>query len=224
MSHQPSLASRHRHLAVLIAVIGAFSVSSPLRVSAQVTWTVTVAFTTNVTTGEDHQTYSVSKGTTGVCNYGVPNDGGYHLRVCKGDKILWVVTTPSGQNWVRIFHQHAILDDTSGNKTHLFQAQNAAATGGKIDSSVKEDDFEEYEYCVAAYDITSQHLYLHDPRIIVGTGGRELPQELWKVLAGDADRLKQSLQNDPLDTAAVAEDLKKLDGVIRDLKDKLKVP
>lgn len=228
MSHQLWLACRHKHLAFLIAAMGALGLLCPFHLSAQVVWTVTIAFTTTTSsTGApvDHETYTVARNpaTGGTCNYSVPDDGGYHLRVCSGDKIYWVVTTPGSQNAVRIFLIHAVLDDANSMPTHLFQAQNAALTGGPVDSNVKPSDFEEYEYSVAAYDINNQHLYLHEPRIIIGTGGKGSSQEILKVLEGIADRLKRSLEGSSLDTEAVKDDLKKLDAVIADLKKQLNV-
>jgi hypothetical protein len=223
MSDQLSFWNRYQRFATFFIALGVLGLLSPFSATAQVNWLVTVTFTTNATTG-DHQTYSVTRtpATGGNCPYGVPDDGGYHLRICQRDTLSWSVVTPSNQNEVRIFHQHAVLDDSSGQKTHLFQAKNSAATsGGQVDGSVTPNDYEEYEYCIAVYDITNQHLYLHDPKIIIGTGGKLAPSDLVKILERDAEQLNESLRNDS--NADVKEDLEKLRKIIHNLKERLHV-
>jgi hypothetical protein len=222
MSEESRLFNQYQRPAIFSVALALLGLFSPFGVKAQVSWLVTITFTT---ANKDLPTYSVSRTppTGGTCPYGVPDDGGYHLRICKNDTVTWTAATPSNQNSVRIFFEHAVLDANTGAKTHYFQTQNTAATtGGTVDTSVTPDDFEEYPYSIAVYDIQNTHLYLHEPKIIIGKGSSVSANEAVTFLERDLALLDKSIQGKP-DAEVVQDDLKKMRGIVHNLKEHLHI-
>jgi hypothetical protein len=175
MSPKSNFRKQYERAIGLISIIVAFGLSVPSR-SVATTWTVTI----DLHTENDKPHYDVAK-SDNVCTYPIPSDG-YILYICRGDTVVWNVKTKTdGDYKLRIFFQHPVLDDDNSVKPALTKwfdgAKGHLTKGGKVDSSVQSDETEEYAYAVSVYDADKPNrvLYLHDPKIIVGTGRTPSP-------------------------------------------------
>jgi hypothetical protein len=109
-----------------------------------------------------------------------PSQGPKTLRVCPGDTVQWVAKTPGMQSELYIYHDDAIFD-YNGGSPQGFDASNGAKSdlvSIKLDSSLQGS----HEYHVALFDKSTNHLYLEDPKIIIGGGGSPT-QDCEKYLA-----------------------------------------
>jgi hypothetical protein len=209
--HKSSLLKKYQWLVLFVAAF-VFGLLSPSRAAAQTIWTLTIDFSK----GDDAPSYDVTTSGTSIggCSYPVPSDG-YSITICPGDYVVWKAKTPGKKYSLRVYFPLAALNDSSSKLAHWFEGDDAnVTTGGQ--TGVSPDDHVQYQYAVSVYDKGTGHnkLYLHDPRIIIGTGGKSASNILHD-LNSDAKQLDRSLQ-DNLDEE-VRKDLKKLQEIIDEL-------
>jgi hypothetical protein len=151
------------------------------------TWTVLIDVTDKVSgTVKETPGYTYTR-TPGSCADSPAN--AFTLYICDGDTVQWKTKTNNNNpSYLRIFLvQSNVLDDVYGNATQRFDVTNGLpTTGGQTDPTVNSSGTP-YEYCVAVFDKTSNHLYIHDPKIIIGTGGLE--PMFRKDISEDVERL-----------------------------------
>ncbi len=130
------------------------------------TWTVLIDFSQ----GTDTPVYSVSRTpANGSCPAWTDPTS---LHICAGDTLLWMSKTPPGRkNQLRIYLHHPFLDDSSGNPVRRLESNSGVAVGGVTSQKIHEDPFEDYSYSIAVHDGTK--LYIHEPKIIIGTGANQ---------------------------------------------------
>lgn len=182
-----------------------------------VTWTVTVNF--NVT-DTDHPKYTVTKTmpSGSSCSYSAPSHA-YILHICTGDTVVWQTVTPSqGAYTLRLFFPVAIFNGPGGGLAKSFDGSNTTLATGTVANSITASDDDEYSYSIGVLDNVTGKLYVHDPKVIIGTGTRLTGAELVNDLQDNSKSLKDLNVSDK-----VNEDLKKLDDVIKKLRDDLHV-
>jgi hypothetical protein len=97
------------------------------------------------------------------------------------------------RNQMIVFFEDDILDK-GGSPTHTFHAQDGMADGGTIDSNNTSADVP-YEYVVLVSDNLTKQVFIHDPKIIIGTG------TVYDVLNNaetDCNKLQHRLSSDPV--------------------------
>jgi hypothetical protein len=204
--------SHSNHLSIFAIAVLALVLFAPSSSKAQVTWIVTVDFSSE----QDIPVYTVSQSGSSACNYPTPADA-YLLRICSGDIVVWKAATKSKKYSLKVLFRRAVLDDKNSNPALLFSGNDANPTqGGKTDSKITADDHEEYEYIVSVYDTMHSKHYLHDPKIIIGTGKNTSIKELVQILESNLEQLRNSLRNNT--EADVQGDLEKLNKTVRDLR------
>jgi len=190
MFSQANLWARYQQVVMYIAGLCVLGSLFPISTGAQVTWTLTIDFSSE----QDKPVYSVSQSGTSACNYPTPKDA-YFLNICAGDSVVWNAKTKSGNYKLKIFFHRPCLDDSSGTLAQWFSGDNAPTTGGKTDGTINFDPHEEYRYDVAVYDTSRNKVFVHDPKIIVGTGGKTAG-ELLQSLEANSEALSNLLKTD----------------------------
>ena len=102
-----------------------------------------------------------------------PGQGPKTVRVCQGDTVQWSANTPGMQSELYIYHDDPIFD-YKGGSPQGFHASNGDMTDP---ASIKLGDNlrGSHEYHLALFDKSTNHLYLEDPKIIIG-GGSKAPR------------------------------------------------
>jgi hypothetical protein len=172
MRHHLELRTSFKHfvtLAIGFAVFGGLFVTNA---KAQgTTWTVTI----DVNGKKDRPGYSFKSAPLNAPNcVGVnpkPAPDAEHLYVCLGDTINWIATASSAKYTITVFTEEAILDGPDTVATQWFHGSSDGTTtlpaGGPIDEHAA---LTRHQYSVGVFDIAANHLYVHDPKIIIGTG------------------------------------------------------
>jgi hypothetical protein len=203
----------HSYKHTILFLVAVWAIMAPINVCAQAarpwvatTWTVTIDVTDSGGHVKEDPDYTYTR-TNGSCP-GPSTGPADPLNICAGDTVQWKVVTNSKSDHLRIFQPDAVLLDSGKNRTKRFYAKDGGTTtGGTTMGGVVPNT---YEYCVAAYDKGNPYLYIHDPKIIIGTGSDEA---LVKNLAETAQAL---LERHPENRA-----IKKIVKDIGDLKNDL---
>jgi hypothetical protein len=173
MRHYLDIGASFKHFATLavgFAVFGGLFVSNA---KAQTIWTVTI----DVNGKKDRPDYSFKSVPDKAPNCAPanpkPSVDAEHLYVCKGDSINWIATASSANYAVTVFTEEAILDGPDKVATQWFHGSSDGTTtlpaGGPIDEHAS---LTTHQYSVAVFDIAAKHLYVHDPKIMIGTGSK----------------------------------------------------
>lgn len=189
-------------LLCLIAVI--WVLTTPL---AQATkWTIHVTIT-----GPEQLSYTVDPPNALDCDGSKPVAN--QLCIKAGDEVNWDVHTSGGKGWLTVYHKDAFLFK-SGVSARYFHAQESQSDGGASDP--KPPFFRKsHEYVVAVFDDegSNSHLYIDDPKIIVG--GSVMAASCQDLVANYVNDDKTEAQKNLIDKAIAAcstlrEDLQKL--------------
>lgn len=112
--------------------------------------------------------FSIVAPASGGCPYPLPTGSSTTLNICQGDIVQFAVHTNQKKAHLRIFQKDKIFLDANGNKTERLDGDEVNNANGPTDPGIITGT---YEYCVAAVDPQeNNHLYIHDPQIIIGTG------------------------------------------------------
>jgi hypothetical protein len=118
-----------------------------------------------------------------------------NLQVCPDDTINWVAKSNGAHIEVFLYHKDAVLFDDEGDPAHGFHATNKDTAGGIVSGDVTSDVY--YKYYVVVFDKDRSGTYYDDPKIMIGTGNRQMA--LAKAIEKKAKQLE-----------AKAEELRKL--------------
>lgn len=195
-----------KRFAVLAIAAAAFSVLFISAAEAQAapppppppptTWTITV----DVSSGNEKPSYTVSPPANGHNCAGTnphPVPSAEYLYICPGDTVQWEVKTKGGNGKLSVYQKDKFLykGATSTQWFHTKEGQppDSGTTQGNAAKGT------EHEYCIAAFDDDSAnpHLFVHDPKIVIGTGNRE--EALINSIIDEAQQL-QGLLHDASDT------------------------
>ena len=100
------------------------------------------------------------------------------VRVCPGDKVQWKAETTTAsdsgkmRNVMVIFHEHSVLARSGGaSRDKIFHSRDGDADGGTPpeDATI---EHKLHEYHIFVVDELTNRVYVEDPRIIIGTGGK----------------------------------------------------
>lgn len=219
MPIQFNLSGTLRLLLAFAAVVVTFGLFAPSCSATNVTWRVKITFKAS---DPDNPTYSVQKGTTGTCAYLQPQPlQGYAFHICAGDTVVWEVVVPGHTGYkLRIFFPRMAFTGPGGGLKKSFDGDETHLAKGTV--GVPADDLDEYSYSVGVIDKESGNIYVHDPKIIIGTGTMLTGEELVNSLR-DISRSGKELNATEGNKPKVNEDLKKLDEVIDKLREDLHV-
>jgi hypothetical protein len=208
MTRQLSFRTLGTRCVVFIAVVTVFVILLPYSAKAQsTTWIITV----DATGSRPKPVYSVSP-TQGGCPYQAIQDP-ENLKVCPGDTIQWQAKSTNKMSEMYLFHEDLIFDQ-NGTSPQGFQASDDKLTGAaqiKTNPSLKGD----HEYYVAVFDKKTKRVYVHDPKVIIGTGS---PVELLEGIQEECDHLVSGLANNPNARAqakAICEEVEKLKNLLK---------
>jgi hypothetical protein len=185
--HNLNLEVKFKHfltLAIALAVFGGLFVTNA---NAQVvpakteptTWTITIDATTKPSAANPNPklVYTVEREDPPPpavgCIYDNPD--ARNLEVCPNDIVQWTAKTADAplqkpKNEMFVFHEDAILLDKDGPR-HVFHASDGGSDGATADPKVS-SDVTQHEYHVAVIDELNHHIYLEDPKIMIGTGSK----------------------------------------------------
>jgi hypothetical protein len=198
-------------LAIRIAVLGGLIATAA---NAQVapatteptTWTITIDATTKPSAANPNPALGYAVGRQDPpspavgCIYDNPDPR--NVKVCPKDMVFWTVKTADAplqkaKNEMFVFHEDAILLDDTGSR-HVFHASNGGKDGAKADPKFS-SDVQQHEYHVAVIDELNHHVYLEDPKIMIGTGSKlELENKIKRDCKTILDRSKESKDESPL--------------------------
>lgn len=197
MLNQLIFGTGRRRFLIYATAIAAFVVLLAFTAKAQTTWTVTV----NVSSGKERPVYTLSSNPSGAPNCAgtnpSPKPSVEYLYVCPHDTVNWVAKASTVAYSLTVYFKQPVLDDgTSSVPTPPTQVLHGSNTqpqpaGGPIDNNALPNT---YEYSVGVFDPAANHLYVHDPKIIIGTGGG--PEYLRNQMIGDCDQLKGRVDAD----------------------------
>jgi|SRR5579872_953108 len=194
MPAQPILGvHRRRFLVYAIAVAG---LSSLLATNADANTTRTILL--DVSSGNEKPSYSVSPLPTGVSDCSgtnpIPPPSAEYLYICPGDTVEWKLKTKGTKGRMTVFQKDAFLTRPGDTTTsQWFHASEGNSDSGTSDVNALSG---EHEYCVAVFDNNGSHshLYTHDPKIMIGTGG---PAPLVTNIQRDCGQLLTAIAHDP---------------------------
>lgn len=195
--------NRKRFLAyaIVIAASGILSASNanaqPLPRRQSTTWVITIVATGSSATQTKPDKYTVSRNNTPLvgCPYiNNPNDAS-NLTVCRGDIVQWKAETTKDpyqkmKNEMFISQEDPIQLDKNQNPTQVFHESDGNVAGGKIRLDASLGD---HEYYVIVLDRFTNHRYVEDPKIIIGTG---FVDDLLHHIQGDCSQLLNLISGD----------------------------
>ncbi len=156
---------------VLAAVVATFGIYLTPRASAQSTaWTITV----DVRSGQEKPNYTVSSVPAGASNCLPANPNPplspEHLYICAGDSVYWTLMTNGKKGKLSVYQKDFFIYKATTPTKWFHADEGKQSDGGTTD--VNGTKGQEHEYSVAVFDDNSgnSHLYVHDPKIIIGTG------------------------------------------------------
>lgn len=177
MTH--ALDSKRRFLLLAVTVIGLCVLAFPsvhrgqtqpkTKAYLPTTWLVNIDFThAGATLNETPQyTFKMLSPASGGCPYPLPTPPSTDLRICQGDIVQFAVQTNQKKSHLRIFQKNKIFLDANRIKTERLDGDEVHNANGPTDPGM----IGPYEYCVAVVDPQeNNHVYIHDPQIIIGTG------------------------------------------------------
>jgi len=195
MRQDLNLEASFKRFVMFAATLAAFGSLFVTNAKAQGTiWTVTI----DVNGKKDRPVYSVSSVPPGAPNCAVANPkpapDAEHLYVCQGDFIYWIVTASSPKYTVTVFTEQAILDNADKEATQWHHGSSDGTStvraGGPINDHTTVGT---YPYSVAVFDPSANHLYAHDPKIMIGTGNTK--EALIDSIVIDTKQLSELLQD-----------------------------
>jgi hypothetical protein len=127
------------------------------------TWIVTINVEDKNGKIKEDPDYTVERTVIGSC---ADSPSASPLYICAGDTVRWKVKSNHGNDSLGIVQPDKILLDDHGDPSKRFRAENGAQTTGgatKITTPLKS-----YEYAVTVHDKDNDHLYIDDPKIIIG--------------------------------------------------------
>ena len=171
--------------------------STSARAAAAPTWTITI----HETGSGQKPYYTVSPpARTGKCSDPEnPAPTAAMLTVCPGDTVQWNVAPNASANLL-LYTEESCLQDANGasqwfdSKAPILATVNPHAAAG-----------EQYKYYVSVYDDSSKHLYVDDPKFIIGGG-----KHFGRILHDDIEALKQDTEVLKQDTQALEQDIETL--------------
>jgi hypothetical protein len=110
-----------------------------------------------------------------------------NLQVCPDDTIDWVVKTNGAHIEVFLYYKDAVLLDDQGDPNHGFHASNKDPVEGVVGDDATSDVY--YKYYVVVHDKDHSVTYYDDPKIMIGTGNRQMA--LAKAIAKKAKQLER---------------------------------
>src|ERR1700735_2022645 len=174
MRHYLSLEVNFKHCVMMAMGLAAFGGLFLTSTRAQrTTWTVTIT----VSGGTEKPVYGFLSNPPGASHcLGTnpkPTPSPENLYICAGDEVLWTPKSDGTKSEMAVYHKDLLLNK-NGKKERWFHATEPNSNGGTPD--LNEPKGVEHEYCVAVFDPSNGHLYIHDPKIIIGTGTRPPPK------------------------------------------------
>ena len=181
-------------------------------------WKVDITFSAGNPDTVDYKI--VPDPSTSKCKYS--GAGKNDLQICQGDIVNWEIHTDIKTAHMVISQSDSILADiTASSKPRLEADEGTQTSNPGVNANVKPGT---YEYCVAAYDRNDgvKHLYVNDPKIIVG-GNLSLVERV-SQLADKSTELIPIVKEDPMvkNKKKAEQDLKKVIDILTNLKDSLK--
>jgi hypothetical protein len=213
MPHHLDLSASFKHLVTLAIAFAVFGGLFVANANAQTTWTVTI----DVKGKKDRPDYHLSSvpAPPHAPNCAPPKPkppaDAEHLYVCLGDSINWIANASSAKYTVTVFTEEAILDGPPPENaaTQWFHGSSDGTTtlpaGGPIDEHAP---LTTHQYSVGVFDIAANQLYVHDPKIIIGTGYPIQVDTVSKQIQVVKDQVIQ-LANKPNDDDSAKDELRK---------------
>ena len=132
------------------------------------TWKIKI----DVSSGNEKPSYSVTPpANTHNCAGANPSPApsAEYLYICAGDSVQWEVKTKGGNGKLSVYQKDLFLYKGAA-QAQWFHAKEGQSDGGTTDVNTPKGQVHEYSVAVFDDDSANPHLYVHDPKIIIGTG------------------------------------------------------